>query len=231
MAFGTRQRPRVKKANNVQLTIEGVLLQTVRTYQYLGMLLDSTLSNNYHVNTVIGTVTYKSNLLAKIRKYLTKDVALKIYKSMILTYFDYVDVIYNSANKEGLDKLQRLQNKCLKICMGFNNRHGTKYLHTVAKMPMLEARRAAHVSNFMHHRLDKAHLRDNRDLPTRAHDAQMFRVDKPSIEAYKRSVAFAGSSRWNNLPTAIRNIRDITKFKQAQAEIMMATIAELHDVD
>ena len=49
-------------------------------------------------------VAYRTNLLTKIRKYLTEKVALKIYKSMILPYFDYGDVVYNTANKDGLDK-------------------------------------------------------------------------------------------------------------------------------
>ena len=57
-----------------------------------------------------------------------EDVALKIYKSMILLYFDYGDVIYTKASAEGLEKLQRLQNKCLKICEGYNGRFGTREL-------------------------------------------------------------------------------------------------------
>ena len=56
------------------------------------------------------------SLLPKIRKYLNDDVALLIYRSMLLPYFDYADVIFSNSNTGDLDKLQRLQNKCLRLC-------------------------------------------------------------------------------------------------------------------
>ena len=43
-------------------------------------------------------------------------------------------------------------------------------------MPKLQERRRAHINNFMYKRLDKAALRDNRDIRTRAHDAPLFKV-------------------------------------------------------
>ena len=107
--FGTRYK--IKKAKEVNILVEGVTLQIVQTYKYLGITLDSTLTFNYHVRTVTNMISYKANLLAKVRKFLHKEVAIKIYKSMILPYFDYGDVIYGSASQESLDKLQRLQNR------------------------------------------------------------------------------------------------------------------------
>ena len=112
---------------------------------------------------------------------------------MILPYFDYGDVVYNSAGQEALAKLQRLQNRCLKICKGFNVRFETKELHTITKMPMLEDRRAAHVivNNFMYSRLGKKELLDEHNIRTRAHDALLFKVAIPKNEAFKRSVQYA----------------------------------------
>ena len=57
------------------------------------------------------------SLLAKLRKYLNDDVALQIHKSMLLPYFDYADV--NNSNIGDLEKLQSLQNKCLKLVFPF----------------------------------------------------------------------------------------------------------------
>ena len=138
------------------LKIDATSLKMVPTYKYLGFTLDSTLSYDYQVKCVSNMVSYKVNLLAKIRKYLTDDVALKIYKSMILPYFDYGDIMYDGANQGGLEKLQRLQNKGLKICKGLDRRHDTDDLHVLTKMPKLGARRTAHLNNFMYNSV-KAH--------------------------------------------------------------------------
>ena len=218
VVFGTRHK--VKKARNVVVKIGNTPLQIVPTYKYLGITLDSTLTFRCHVRTVSNVIAYKTNLLAKVRKFLTEKVALKIYKSMVLPYFDYGDVIYNTAGQEGLDKLQRLQNRCLKICKGFDIRFNTNELHVITKMPLLKFRREAHVNNFMYNRLKRTDLVDSRDIRTRAHDAPLFKVSVPKYEAYKRSVKHAGAVQWNNLPNACRSINNFESFKANQKRLM-----------
>ena len=218
MVFGTRYK--VKKAKDTIIKVASVPLQIVPTYKYLGITLDSTLTFNYHVKSVANVVSYKINLLAKIRKFLSEKVALKIYKSMILPYFDYGDVIYNTASQEGLDKLQRLQNRGLKVCKKLNIRYGTNDLHRVTEMPQLEMRRIAHVNNFMYTRLSNVALVDGRDIRTRAHDAPLFKIIVPRNEAFKRSVLYAGALRWNSLDTDTRKIDCCQKFKLRQKQRM-----------
>ena len=220
--FGTRHK--VKKASRTKLMMDNVALHIVPTYKYLGFMLDSTLSFNYHVKSVANILMYKSVLLAKIRKFLTEDVALRIYKSMILPYFDYGDVIYSSANQEGLEKLQRLQNKCLKICKGYNKRAGTDEIHIETKIPKLELRREAHINNFMYGRLENIDLVDTRKIRTRAHSAPLFKVKIPKLSAYKRSVEYAGATRWNNLPPDIRRLDNQDTFKAKQNQILLHSV-------
>ena len=93
MVFGTRSK--VKRAKNAVVTVEGTPLKIVPTYKYLGVKLDSTLTYNCQVSSTLSVVAYKTNLLAKIRKFMSEKVALQIYKSMIIPYFDYGDVLYN----------------------------------------------------------------------------------------------------------------------------------------
>ena len=149
----------------------------VPTYKYLGITLDSTLTFNYHVKTVVNTIA-KANLLAKVCRFMNKEVAVHIYKSMILPYFDYGDVIYNSASQD------ILQIRCFKICKNLNIRHDTEDLHTITKMPMLADRRKAHVNNFVHARTNNVVMLDTRNIRTRAHDAPLFRINIPKNEAY-----------------------------------------------
>ena len=219
MIFGTRYR--VKRAKGVVIKIGDVPLQIVPTYKYLGITLDSTLSFNYHVRSATSTISYKVNLLVKIHKFLCEGVALKVYKCMILPYFDYGDVIYSTASQEGLDKLQRLQNRSLKICKKLNTRFNTKDLHAITKTPMLAARRRAHINNFMYGRLKNESLVDERDIRTRAHDAPLFRIEVPQNEAYKRSVKYAGALQWNALDRDTRKIDCFDSFKAKQKHAMV----------
>ena len=88
VVFGTRHK--IKKAKDTVVTIEKTPLEIVPTFKYLGITLDSTLSYNYHVKSVAAMTAYKINLLAKIHKFLTEEVALKFFKSIILPYFNQV---------------------------------------------------------------------------------------------------------------------------------------------
>ena len=155
-------------------------------------------------------------LLAKLKRYLKNDCALQIYKSMLLPYFDYADVILAKANLKDVDKLQTLQNKCLRICMGRDRYLNTDRAHRLANVPFLKDRRSAHIHNFMFKWKSNRALLNRREIRTRAHDAPLFTVLVPRCEAFKRSVCFHGSNAWNELDVNTRNIDNYLNFKAKQ---------------
>ena len=163
-------------------------------------------------------------MLGKIRKYVTTDVALLIYKSMILPFFDYADIIFTKAFTNDIDKLQRAQNKCLKICMQLNVTTETDHLHSLSKVPLLKHRRRTHLLNFMYRRQSRLDLIDDAPIRTRAHDAPMFKVVRPKLEAYKRSVAYHGAVSWNALDPETRNLARHKMFKNVQRKWLKESI-------
>ena len=211
MVFGSRSK--VKKAKKVKVYMNGVRLKNVPTFKYLGLILDPTLNYNHHINSVIRTVLHKMTLLAKMRKYLKPDVAVQIYKSMLLPYLDYVDVIYHKSNSGDLNKLQRLQNRCLRICLGFDCDYSSDRAHRKTTVPFLHDRQVAHVLNFMYIRKCRPQLINSSEIRTRAHDAPLFLVEIPRCEAFKRSVGYHGSVSWNALPPTTRNTDSYLVFK------------------
>ena len=225
MAFGSRQK--VKRAKGGTIKLGGEVLKQVPSYKYLGLILDSTLNYNLHVNQVIRTVLHKLMLLSKMKKYLRDDTALSIYKAMVLPYFDYADVIFDRALYKDIDKLQRLQNRCLKICMGKDRRSGTDAVHKLANVPFLKDRRRAHVMNFMYGRKSNVHLLNRREIRTRAHDAPLFNVIIPRCEAFKRSVGYSGAVGWNELPPNVRNLNTLVEFKNLQKKKMLNPLSRI----
>ena len=219
MAFASRAK--VKKCKNLSVNIQGVQLKLVPSFKYLGFTLDSTLNFSHHIASVVKVVSYKMTLLAKMKKYLNDNSALQIYKTMLLPYFDYADVIFDQANKKDADKLQILQNKCLRICMYKDRRYSTDRAHKLANVPFLTDRRRAHICNFMYKRKSNLALLNRREIHTRAHDAPLFNVPIPRCEAFKRSVSFHGSNIWNGLQANLRNIDSYKSFKYRQKETML----------
>ena len=135
---------------------------------------------------------------------------------MYIPYLDYADIIFSKANSNVLDKLQTLQNKCLKICLGHNRRFSTDQVHKQSDIPFLSDRRNAHTLNFMYLRKSNRALLNTREIRTRAHDAPLFMVTVPRCEAFKRSVAYFGPGKWNDLAPNVCNRDSYVSFKYKQ---------------
>ena len=149
---------------------------------------------------------------------------------MLLPYFDYADVIFDKALNKDIEKLQKLQNRCLKICMGKHKQFGTDAAHKLANVPFLKDRRRAHILNFMYCRKSNVSLLNRREIRTRAHDAPLFNIAIPRCEAYKRSVGYFGAVSWNELPPLVRNTNTYQKFKQLQKREMLLPLTRIQVV-
>ena len=82
-----------KKLNKIDIALflNDTKLSIVPSYKYLGVTLDSHLKFDIHVKVMKQTVSYKTYMLACIRGSMTEQIALQIYKSTVVPYFDYGD--------------------------------------------------------------------------------------------------------------------------------------------
>ena len=112
--------------------------------------MDPYLTFNKHLNNIIRITAHKINLLAKVRQYLTDDASLSIYKTMILPYFDYGDILFMNSSTKLLDKLDRLQRRALKLCIRVGANTPDNILLRTANVAFLYKRREAHLLNFMY---------------------------------------------------------------------------------
>ena len=85
MIFGTKNQ--LRRTVLPKLKMKNQELNYVKTYKYLGIILDQSLSYNPQINETIKLTSHKVYQLSIIRKYLTKNAAITIYKSMIFTLF------------------------------------------------------------------------------------------------------------------------------------------------
>ena len=219
MLFGSRER--LKHTRCPRLYINNVCLDIVHQYKYLGVILDSHLTFYKHLNNIIKITAYKINLLAKMRQYLTEFASLTIYKTMILPYFDYGDILFSNSTKKLLDKLDRLQIRALKLCLRLDGNAPDNVLLNSAGIAKLNIRREAHLLNYMYKKKECIELLDIKNVNTRARTAPLFKTIIPGCEKYKHSVLYKGTISWNSLPAIIRNIDSYDSFKTVQKRNML----------
>ena len=57
---------------------------------------------------------------------------------------------------------------------------------------------------------------DENHIQTRSKTSKKFIINKPNIEAYKRSIVYSGASTWNALKNETKNIDIFEVFKYYQ---------------
>ena len=212
VTFGTKHM--LKKYDNPRIQLNDSILENVKEYKYLGITLDSTLNFNKHINNILKIVSHKLWLLSKVRQFITKAASLRIYSSMILPYFDYGDIIYQTATIDKLSKLQRLQNRAQRIVTRYDVDYKSTHEHQIElKILPLARRRHMHLLNCAFNRSSQPRYVDNRDLLTRAHDKKLLLCPKPNTELMKKSVLYNAAKHWNNLRLDEQQASHYSSFK------------------
>ena len=126
---------------------------------------------------------------------------------------DYGDILFMNASKNLLDKLQRVQNRALKVCLKVKMRTSTVVIHTNAKVNYLCDRRRAHALVEGYKRSKKKKYLRNINVNIRRASATLLKNSIPKKELYKRSVEYTVSVLWNALEPDKRNAPDIESFR------------------
>ena len=164
-------------------------------------------------------ISHKLYLMSKIRKYITVDACIAIFKTMILSLIEYGDVVYNGTSQTNLNVIDKLFYRGLRICLN-NNIYMTKdEICAACKITNLQRRLDCHVLLFMHKLKSDNSLLKSKTVYTRLHDTPVFNTYKPNNEKVKNNLLYKGAIKWNELAPAIRNL-DFKEFKIMQKKAL-----------
>ena len=79
------------------------------------MTIEDRLQMNKHAENVYKKARQKLGILYKIRKFIKSDTALLLYKVMIRPHLEYGDFLIDSANQKCIDKIERLQERIIRV--------------------------------------------------------------------------------------------------------------------
>ena len=100
----------------ITVTIDSIQLHPATSLRNLGITLDSTLTFENHVSTVCRQAYNRLRLLYPSRHILSTTQKLLLSQSLVISLFDYCDVLYSPFLTSRLTSLiQRVQNSCLRF--------------------------------------------------------------------------------------------------------------------
>ena len=208
---------------DLHLNIDGTELECVREFKYLGFILDSKLTFNEHINHILSKAKQRIGCLWRVRKYIKQDTALQLYKSLVLPYYDYGDVIYMHTSEQNLLKLQYMQNNACRMILRADKYESVKGMHIRLGLSALNERRLFHISGFMY-KLKRGDIKSLElrflfvDIDmyhgrlTRSLTREDLVVPSTRTTFGERAIAVFGSRIWNLLPLEFRTLGTFDTF-------------------
>ena len=169
------------------------ILDQVCSYKYLGLILDEHLTYNKHIKEMNKVVSHKLYLMSKIRKYLTEQACIDIFKTMVLSVIEYCDIIYGGTSQGNLSTIDKLFYRGLRICQ-INNETKTKTeLCQSCRVAPLKDRNLSRLLLFMYKQKENIQLLKKPEIRTRLHTAPVFYTYKPNNEKARANVFNRGA--------------------------------------
>ena len=110
-----------------------LLLVWIISFQKSSLFLNECLTGESMAMQVCAKVTSKLKFLYRKNRFLSKDLRRLLCNALIQPHFDYACAAwYPNLNKKYKNKLQVLQNKCIRFCLQLGSREhiGTEHFDT-----------------------------------------------------------------------------------------------------
>ena len=115
MLIASRQRLATTIGHSLTVQIKGHEIDRVPHTKSLGVYIDQNLSWSKHVNETAKIISSGIRALKRLRPFICKETAILLYRALIEPYFDYCCPVWDGLNNELADKLQKLQNRAIRV--------------------------------------------------------------------------------------------------------------------
>ena len=202
---------------DLKLNVRNTTLDFVNFFLYLGVYLDAEMTLQPLISHVKKITSCKIKTFSRIRRYITTQCAVTIYKQTIMPLFDYAGFLLISCNKSDRGDLRVIQNNCLRTCYDVRLRDRVTLInmHEQANLVSLEQRRQVQLLSLMYIYRNFVNIQRIFARNTRQGERYNFRVDNYQSRKYKNSPYFKGTVLWDLLPNDVINLPTILEFKRA----------------
>ena len=198
------------------------IIESVSCLKYLGVMIDSRLNFNEHLDTIIKKISSKFGVIYRIRKSLSFFAKITLYQALIEPHFIYCSSVLFMSNQNKLQELQVLQNKFMRLLLGCD--YMTRSNQMAIKLGWLKVKNKINYNvNLFVHKIKCGYLPEYlkefmipgnsiHNYNTRGNSD--IRIQSSRLTLSYNSVFSKGLTMYNNLPNEIKNETSIHIFKR-----------------
>ena len=108
--------------HNITLKIQKKAIAEKKIVKYLGIMIDSGLTWQAHIDNLSKKISRSIGLLYKIRPFVNKHIMKMLYYSLVFSHLTYAIEIWGSADKTHLNRLLILQKRAVRLLSHLDKR-------------------------------------------------------------------------------------------------------------
>ena len=189
----------------LDVSVDGTMLETTESIKILGVTVDRKLNFNDHVSQMCTKAGRPLNVLQRLKGCLDYNSRMAIYKTFIMSNFNYCPVIWMFTSKASLSKLETLQKRALRFVLNDYESTYQNLLHNcnVPGIKILLLRNLAIEVYKCVIKINPAYLNEMFNVKKCPYDLRdVFIVERPrvnSVNSGLKSFKSYGAKVWNVL--------------------------------
>lgn len=208
--------------NHDQLTIFNEPINKTDHEKYLGLIMDSKLTWQYHIDHLKNKISPLIGALRKISLCIPNKIRPIIYNSLVKPHIEYLIEIWGTAAKSNIKSLQTLQNKIIKVLYKYD--YMTPSVELYKKTKFLNINQLYTLKTCMLIRkiiTNKTHSQLHFHKKTHTyHTRKRNKLELPKTRTNygKKNILFEGVQIYNKLSDLIINSKSFPIFKKRVIE-------------
>ena len=210
---------------NLELKINDQVIHMVESCKYLGVFIDSHLTWQEHIDHVYKKLIKFTSIFYKVRSKVPPEVLKLLYFAFVYPHLLYGIEIYGNTFYCHLNKIEKLNNKILRILQSKPIRTHTIELYvnydTLPPTLLHTYQILLFVHKFIHHPqtlpdIFISYFTQNSFIHSyNTRGKSNLHLTAVQSEIGKRALTYKGSTLWNKLPDKLKSMQSISKFKSS----------------
>ena len=131
-------RKKMRLPDDLALQLGNDIIYPSHSAKFLGLEIDNKMSFNADFDEKARKSMARLNLLRMLsRKGVENTTLIKLYKTFVRPLFEYGCVATISTNQSNIQKIQRVQNEFIRVCLKLPKYISTKILHEASGLEMV----------------------------------------------------------------------------------------------
>lgn len=218
------QLSKINSLNLPPILFDSVALSPLPVVKDLGLLIDNNLTWAPQVAEVSRKVFATISSLKRWKNFLPFKTKVALANSLLLPLLDYADIVYIDLSEQLLNKLERLQNMCIRFIFGLRKfDHISQHRQQLGWLPIRQRRNMHALSllfNILYHPYTPPYLKErfkflghDTDFNLRSRSNNLLVLPPSRSSSYSNSFTCRVIKLWNSLPINIRQAESINIFK------------------